>query len=630
MNMLFKRNDTNMQIPMKSFSDLKGLLFHIPFQQRGYKWRSSNVKELLSDLKEFMEQDKRLYCLQPLAVVNMGNERYSVLDGQQRLTTLFLLYVYLFRDIPYQFEFQRDDDSDEEGTVNRWDFLMNIDSLADSGESESNIDFFFIANAYSTIQEWFSADENLKERFRELIEATKDSKSVQVIWYEVDKEKEYETFRNLNSGKISLTNTELIKALLLNRVSGLPCKEREEAAAQFETIEREMQNDRFWYMFNSEEVRKGQTRMDFLFNIVTDCSQDDYNTDNRCSFRKFAEVGKENGLSKKWEEVRHTFLRLKDFYQDIYIYHYIGFLTYYNGDNSIENLKKWLKLNREVSHSRFVEALRSEIRKIMNRNGHQNVDDYSYDSSTKVLRLLFILHNIETILQRYESLKSNKVLRLQHEFEQFPFELLHKQSWDIEHIASQTESDFRNEQDRLDWLGSIKADMGEEYPEKDVKELEKKYMAQHKKEDFDALYRKIMEIYDSKNRDSIKDEDEDGKNKNQIGNLVLLDSHTNRSFHNSLFPRKRRIVIIADGLKSGDDAEEGITQLFIPVCTRQCFTKAYSKGSDISLNIWSQHDADAYTKDIKEKLCDSKDGSRKRYFDYPGDNLTEENSSTAN
>ena len=69
-----------------------------------------------------------------------------------------------------------------------------------------------------------------------------------------------------------------------------------------------------------------------------------------------------------------------------------------------------------------------------------------------MLRRFFLLHNIETILQKYETLKSSKELNLQHEYEQFPFELLHKQSWDIEHITSQTDSKFDNEQDRKDWL----------------------------------------------------------------------------------------------------------------------------------------------------------------------------------
>ena len=95
---------------------------------------------------------------------------------------------------------------------------------------------------------------------------------------------------------------------------------------------------------------------------------------------------------------------------------------------------------------------------------------------------------------------------------------------------------------------------------------------------------------------------EQRKDKDQIGNLTLLDSHTNRSFHNSLFPRKRRIVLIAGGLQSEDKDDDKIKRVFIPICTRQCFTKSYRRTSDINLNVWSQADADAYYKDLELKL----------------------------
>ena len=85
------------QIPMGLFP-IKDLVYEIPSQQRGYKWTPSNVKELISDLWEFINapSNKRVYCLQPLAVVPIiEKKKYSVLDGQQRLTTLFLLYKYI-------------------------------------------------------------------------------------------------------------------------------------------------------------------------------------------------------------------------------------------------------------------------------------------------------------------------------------------------------------------------------------------------------------------------------------------------------------------------------------------------------------------------------------------------------
>lgn len=613
------------QMPMIAFAELEGYTFHIPYQQRGYKWAPQNVRELLKDLWEFVNSDKKMYCLQPLAVVRSDDKNYVLLDGQQRLTTLFLLYKYLNNnEDPYTFEFKRDNESGV-----RWKYLQDIES-PDKEKVDSNIDFFFINRAYCTIKDWFSEIaksgnandiseseedctlENVKEKFQTLLNAGKDEKSIQLIWYEVENEKQHEVFRSLNSGKVHLTNTELIKALLINRVSGLPDGSREEAAIQFEMIERAMQDDHFWYMLRSEPTKRGQTRMDLLFNLVARTSNEDYEKDFRTSFRWFSDSTTDESLVDKWIKVRHTFLRLKDIYSNIEAYHYIGFLTYegsQNGDkNSYKPIVKILELHRDTTKRDFINELRKSIRKIMN-GFHESIDDFLYyDSSKKGLRLLFLLHNIETILERYNKLKANKDLELKREFEQFPFELLHKQSWDIEHIASQTNSSFKNIQDRSDWLESIRTDY-KEYFEGDENDADselgniKKKLLQYEKtnsaENFMVLYNAVITYHDKKMGESITEEE-----KNKVGNLVLLDSHTNRSFHNSLFPRKRRIVIIADGLKSAEDKETGIKSLFIPICTRQCFTKSYSKASNTTMNAWLKSDAEAYRLDLIEKLCD--------------------------
>ena len=225
-------------------------------------------------------------------------------------------------------------------------------------------------------------------------------------------------------------------------------------------------------------------------------------------------------------------------------------------------------------------------------------------------------------MQKYEKLKDSKELSLHHEYEQFPFELLHKQHWDIEHITTQTDSKFDNEQDRDDWLNSVKTDYPEyfdyddnkieddfEDPKAQIKHYLNLYEANKSKGNFDILFKKVIMYNDEQEKDSIKEE-----NKNQLGNLVLLDSHTNRSFHNSLFPRKRRIVIIANGLESPDEEERNVLQVYVPPCTIQCFTKAYSKKSNSKLNAWLQSDANAYIKDIQQKLCDVPSKSIIRYF----------------
>jgi hypothetical protein len=200
-------------------------------------------------------ENKRVYCLQPLAVVPLSG-KYSVLDGQQRLTTLFLLYKYLTNQNAYTLEFVRDNE-DDDSTVNRWSFLTNISSKESIELADSQIDLYYIHRAYQTIydcfetnrDEIFSADKGLttdeiKSKYLELLNG-QSAKSIQVIWYEVPENKAHETFRNLNSGKISLTNTELIKALFLNRASGLNEGLRDDAARQFEEMEQIINNDHF-------------------------------------------------------------------------------------------------------------------------------------------------------------------------------------------------------------------------------------------------------------------------------------------------------------------------------------------------------------------------------------------------
>lgn len=622
--------DTNYnqkELPLMSFSELKGNTYVIPYQQRGYKWTSSNVEELLYDLREFVEDTnpkKRIYCLQPLAVVHMGDNRYAVLDGQQRLTTLYLLYKYLYGLSPYKFDYERDVESDN--AMTRASFLANIDTVSDK-QASSKIDFYYIYNAYKHIgkvfMDWAKEsssdidDKNVSKdsnkyikMFKNLLDGGNDKKSIQVIWYEVvgDTKKQHEIFSNLNSGKIHLTNTELIKALLLNSVSGLPDNEREEAAAIFEQIEQQMQNDHFWYMFNASELRNGQTRMDFLFNLVANCKLSDYEIDARWSFRNYFAKPEKGTLSEKWKQVRHTYLRLKDMYDDIYCYHYIGFLTYNSkdntsNDNTLNSTSNLLRLNRKSTHSEFVAELRQKIKSIL-RKRHDKIEDYTYDQSKKKdLRLLFVMHNVETILQKYTFLHDNEQLRLQTSFERFPFELLHKQNWDIEHIASNTDADFKNQKDRDSWLESIKADLGDRYPSTQVQDREDRYNRTKKKEDFNDLYKTIMRKCDEDIEGAIKDDDKEGKDKMQVGNITLLDSHTNKSYHNALFPRKRRYIIAANALTDiNDDFEKNIVKVYIPPCTFAVFTKAYNKGANLSLNAWTQSDADAYVIDMKQKL----------------------------
>ena len=99
------------RIDLKAVSELDGLTFHIPSQQRGYKWTSENVTELLDDLLDFeINSSQKLYCMQPLALVECNENEFELLDGQQRLTTIYLIkkYLELSDEEMYALKFERD------------------------------------------------------------------------------------------------------------------------------------------------------------------------------------------------------------------------------------------------------------------------------------------------------------------------------------------------------------------------------------------------------------------------------------------------------------------------------------------------------------------------------------------
>ena len=106
---------------MKSLIE-ENLCFEIPYEQRGYRWRVLNLLELLGDLIEFSKDPTAtVYCLQPLAISNRCSspKKFRVWDGQQRLTTIFLLMKSLELPYPYSFIFERDIDG------KRQNFMMS-------------------------------------------------------------------------------------------------------------------------------------------------------------------------------------------------------------------------------------------------------------------------------------------------------------------------------------------------------------------------------------------------------------------------------------------------------------------------------------------------------------------------
>lgn len=75
------------------FSD-KSIKYVIPLYQRAFAWGDKEIIQLIEDISDFDNSNGALYYLGSIIVAKEGN-RYEVIDGQQRLTALFLLLNYL-------------------------------------------------------------------------------------------------------------------------------------------------------------------------------------------------------------------------------------------------------------------------------------------------------------------------------------------------------------------------------------------------------------------------------------------------------------------------------------------------------------------------------------------------------
>lgn len=76
----------------------------MPRWQREYSWKpDEHVANLLEDLSDFFEQYKEqkkyYYLLGQIIVVQNSDDDYEVVDGQQRLTTLYLIFTSLYRSV---------------------------------------------------------------------------------------------------------------------------------------------------------------------------------------------------------------------------------------------------------------------------------------------------------------------------------------------------------------------------------------------------------------------------------------------------------------------------------------------------------------------------------------------------
>ena len=291
--------------------------FFIPSYQRGYRWTKKQIYDLCNDLLEYcLKKDKKdgsFYSLQPLIVRKGkycidGKERedaYEVIDGQQRLTSIFILYRFLAKRLKYDDIQEVADEYAQkklyhifyETRPNDFCTLEKSGFNAIVAKDITDIDIAHVSNAYLYLAEWLDNTQDqdkdcamatfllheAPEKFSkktvchylfELLNNTSNSNgSVQFIWYELASEKDaIKEFLSENKGKIQLTDEEKIKGLFLQRSNFDPVVKNLKQlsiAKDWELIENTLHRNDFW-AFISKDFELEDGRINVIFDYIFD------------------------------------------------------------------------------------------------------------------------------------------------------------------------------------------------------------------------------------------------------------------------------------------------------------------------------------------------------------------------
>lgn len=692
--------DSNNAISQIAVSELfDGRYFFIPSYQRGYRWGRKQIVDLCNDLLEYAlkakpaEGVKPFYSLQPLIVrkgffkIN-GEEKmaYEVIDGQQRLTSIMILYRYLLKEnnIRSSEEYTRRMDGSKLYHIyyeTRPDDFLPIEKLGFhdlTNDDIKDIDIAHVHNAYKYIDNWLYPSEgekmtakdtfqllNTKDKYNaitvttklfQLLNNTKETEdptgNVQFIWYELNDSKDaIAEFLSENKGKIKLTETEMIRALFMQR------KEKNESSSQkqlsiakdWEMIENTLHRNDFWGFIGTDFFQEdGRIRIlfDYLYETDNGTSvsnrgpEDDdlyryyYNKLNRTS----TDEESAKAIHDLWERVMECFRMITNWYNNPRIYNLVGILTNSKTTSlSIRKIQDIFDQKNVTTIDNFIDELNREIRrklvdsfKISSPEPKKDEDlgmtseylrlFYGSDNGAIYDLLLFInvlqlnktidsaLKEIDRPDEEKKKSDQNRSARdIMSSIYRFPFDALDTYGWDIEHIDSATTNSLKDPAQMYRWI-------------KEALSIDKVKELLLKEDSFKKLY-DIYEDIDPKIKDDINnkqdtlheivksiyrlvEEDDSELCKNWIGNLTLLDSGTNRGYKNMIFAWKN--TFLTKRIRHG---------VFVPVCTQNVFRKEFANTSDAKWK-WNLEDKKAYhnfllkeIKDFKEKYRDQESES---------------------
>lgn len=500
-------------------NQLKDLDFFVPSYQRGYRWTESEVEDLLNDIWEFDYSKEAKYCLQPLIVQKREDGKWEVVDGQQRLTTIFIIMKAIQHFLP---EEKPNFSLEYKTRPNSSTFLKGIEKSSEG--KNNNIDYYYMYRAFQTVTVWrtkmVEASDNKKTESSIMSQLNnKLRETTFFIWYPLEQNADpIDMFSKVNVGKIPLTDGELIKALLLNPNNfdtNETVRRQTEISVSWDRIEQDLNHDSLWYFFNEFEKEKIiETRIDIIFDLLANEYNKELNINKETPHFPFVVISQVLNNGKKaidiWKDVELQYEKLKSWYEDYNLYHLIGFL--FSTDKNSKNNKKENSLNKaaQIKELTYKKGKKQVLKDLVNEIKEQlnitiiedkveikKIDLYQldYENDGKEIRRILLLFNIASLI-----CCGDGQLR-------FSFELYKKEKWDIEHIHA-TNDDTADPDNNIENLTLLPRGINRAFKDKPFNEKRQFIIKCEKEGAFIPLCSKnvFLKYYSDKTDDSQQNE----------------------------------------------------------------------------------------------------------------------------
>ena len=181
----------------------------VPLYQRAYAWSDDEISQLIEDINGY---DGENYHIGSLIVHQREDKSFEVIDGQQRLTTLFLLLLYLEIDVKenLSFDCRRKSNLTLQNLVKKYVYKTEEKKINDIDTEESLI------SGIKIIEDKFIKDDIDKNAFKERLS--------KVILYRIEVPKHTDLnryFEIMNTRGEQLEQADILKALFMERIDNV-------------------------------------------------------------------------------------------------------------------------------------------------------------------------------------------------------------------------------------------------------------------------------------------------------------------------------------------------------------------------------------------------------------------------